>query len=70
MTVGESSVASLERRLVAVESKQDSQAAAAINLQLQLEELEDRGRRNNLRIRGLPEATGSEDLAASALAIF
>lgn len=34
-------------------------------LQLHQEEMEDRSRCNNLRLRGLPEATGSEDLAAT-----
>lgn len=33
-------------------------------------ELEDWSRRNNLRLRGLPEATGVEDLADSTLDIF
>lgn len=32
--------------------------------------MEDRSRRNNLRLRGLPEATGLEDLADMAVAIF
>lgn len=36
-------------------------------MQLHLEEMEDRSRRNNLRI---PEATGPEDLAETATAIF
>lgn len=38
--------------------------------QLCQEDMEDRSRRNNLRLRGLPEATGTEDLSATALAIF
>lgn len=32
--------------------------------------MEDRSHRNNLRLRGLPEATGPEDLADTAVAIF
>lgn len=43
---------------------------AAVALQLYLEDLEDRSRRQNLRLRGLPESTGTEDLSATAVAIF
>lgn len=32
--------------------------------------MQDRSRRNNLRLRGFPEATGAEDLAATAADIF
>lgn len=37
---------------------------------MHLEEMEDRSRRNNLRLRGIPEATGPEDLAEWVTAIF
>lgn len=67
MGTGESSVAALEGRMTAMESLQ---TATALTHQLHSEEMEDHSRRNNLRLRGLPAATKSEDLAASTLAIF
>lgn len=70
MGTGETSVAALERQMAAVETQQTAQTATVLTQQLHLEELEDQSRRNNLRLRGLPEATGTEDLAATALAIF
>lgn len=70
MDSGESSVAALEWRLSAVEASHTIQANTILTQQLQLEEIEDRSRRNNLRLRGLPEAIGTEDLAASTLSIF
>lgn len=54
----------------AVEASHTAQAATILTQQLQLEEIEDRSRRNNLHLRGLPEAAGTEDLAASTMAIF
>lgn len=39
-------------------------------LQLHIQDLEDRGRRNNLRLRGVPEAEGQEDLLAETMKIF
>lgn len=35
-----------------------------------MEEIEDWGRGNNLQLRGLPEATGAENLPATTLAIY
>lgn len=67
---GEGSISSLTQRVSASERSQESQAATAVDLQLHLEDLEDRSRRNNLRLRGLPEATGAEDLEATVVAIF
>lgn len=49
---------------------QSTQAVSVLAQQLHLEEVEDRSRRNKRRIRDLPEATGTEDLAATAIAIF
>ncbi|XP_040215518.1 uncharacterized protein LOC120945431 [Rana temporaria] len=63
-------VATLESRMAAVEAMQAAQADTLIAQQLRLEEIEDRSRGNNLRLRGLPEATGAEDLAVSTLAIL
>lgn len=66
----EASVSSLENRVAALERSQSSQVANAIDLQLHLEDLEDHSRHNNLRLQGLPEATGTEDLAATVTVIF
>lgn len=70
MGAGEVTVTALERRLRKVEDAQTSQAVSMLTQQLHLEEIEDCSRRNSLRLRGLPEATGTEDLAATTLAIF
>lgn len=43
---------------------------ATVSLQLHLEDVEDQSRHNNLRLWGLLETTGAEDLAATAMAIF
>lgn len=70
LETGESSLAALERRMSEVEETQDTQAEALQEQILRLEEMEDRSCRNNLRLRGLPEAMGPEDLADTAIAIF
>lgn len=67
---GESSISSLEVRMEALEQANIAQAESAVALQLHLEDLEDRSRRNNLRLRGLPEATGAENLQDTVTAIF
>lgn len=67
---GETIISSLTHRIEALERSQESQDATAVDLQLHLEDLEDRSRRNNLRLRGIPEATGAEDLPATVTAIF
>lgn len=48
VTTGETSLSSLESRVLALESVQDSQSVGAQEMQLHLEEMEDRSRRNNL----------------------
>lgn len=45
-----------------LEQTQMSHADILVKTQLQLEDLENRSRRSNLRLRGIPEATVSEDL--------
>lgn len=70
MNTSESSVSTIEKPLQAVENQQISHVATILAQQLQIEEIKDRGMRNNLRLRGLPEATETEALTASALAIF
>lgn len=60
---------SLTQRVSVLESFQDTHVDAAITLQLHME-MEERSRHNNLRLQGLPEATGPEDLVESAAVIF
>lgn len=66
----DTSILSLTQWVSALERSQASQTATAIDLQLHLEDLEDHSRRNNLRLRGITEATGAEDLAVTVTAIF
>lgn len=66
----EAAASSLELRVSALECSQASQVTTAEEMQLLLEELEDCRSRNNLRLQGLPEATGAEDLAATVTVIF
>lgn len=61
VSLGETLVASLEALVQAVEQTQAAQDTAAQEMQLHLEEMEDRSCRNNLRLRGIPEAMGSEE---------
>lgn len=70
LTTGEASLEGLQQRLTNLEMLQDIHTQTSVSMQLRLEEMEDRSRRNNLRIRGLPEVTGLEDLAVKAIAIF
>lgn len=70
LTAGESSLTTLEKIVTVMESRQDNQSTSAVELQLRVEEMEVRSRRNNVRLRGLPEATGSEDLLATVTDIF
>lgn len=60
----------LERRVIDLEHLQKAHIDAATMLQLHMEEMEDKSRRTNLRLRDLPEATGPEDLAVTAADIF
>lgn len=59
---GEVFVSSLEHRVVALECTRVSHADMAVDLQLHLEDLEARSCQNNLRLQGLPEEGGTEDL--------
>lgn len=67
---GEASITSLESQMTALERTQATQTTTAVDLQLNLEDMEDHSRRNNLQLRGIPEATGAEDLAETVVAIF
>lgn len=66
----EASFAVLEGRVAALEQTRDVQQDQTTTLQLHLEEIKDWSRRNNLRLWGLPEATGMESLEETAVAIF
>lgn len=70
VTSGETAVTALESRVQALERANDIHTREAQEMQLHLEEMEDRSRRNNLRLRGIPEATGPEDLQETVTAIF
>lgn len=70
VTSGETRISTLEERMQAMEQSQHAHLLEAQEMKLHLEEMEDRSRRNNLRLWGIPEATGQEDLAATATAIF
>lgn len=60
VTTGEASVSALEGRVSALEQARDQQRESAIALQLHLENIKDRSRRNNLWLRGIPKGTESE----------
>lgn len=59
---GESSISSLEARMGPLEQSHVAQEESRVALQPHMEDLEDRSRKNNLRLQGLPEATGTEHL--------
>lgn len=67
---GETAVSSLEERISALEQARDLHRDTAVSLQLHMEDVEDRSRRNNLRLRGIPEAVDAEHLAEAVKNIF
>lgn len=66
LTLGETSTTALEK----LEAARDSHAESTVDLQLHLEDSEEKSCRNNLWLRGLPEAIGTTDLRETVLAIF
>lgn len=56
--------------LLQIHDRLTSQASTLRDFQSHLEDLDNRGRRNNIRVRGLPEATQDEDLHVTLQAIF
>lgn len=62
LTRGEASVSVLEARVAQMEQAHSLYQDQLAEVQLHAEDLENRSRRNNLRLRGLPEATGPENL--------
>lgn len=69
ISTGETSLSSLESRVFQLEQAQSRQAAQVTSLQLHMKELKDRSHQNNLRLRGIPEATGQEILQTMVLEI-
>lgn len=53
-----------------IHSQLASQASTLRDFHRHLEDLDNRGRRNNIRVQGLPEATQDEDLPVTLQAIF
>lgn len=70
LTREEASVGSLELRVTQLEKAQQRHQEQLAEVQLHAEDLENRSRRQNLRFRGIPEATGQEDLSATVSAII
>lgn len=68
--VGEETVSLVEQRVETLEKTLTTQTSMMVDLQLHTEELEDRSRRNNLWLRGLPETRGTEDLQATVIVVF
>lgn len=52
LTKGETLLSALDRRVLALEERQDSHTEALITQQLHLEDMEDQSHMNNLRLRG------------------
>lgn len=68
MDAAEAVSATVEARLEQLETAQH--AAEAIKTHLFLEDQDDRCRQNNIRIKGLPEMEGKEDLQTLLQALF
>lgn len=58
------------RHISQLQAHVSSQEALLQDTRLHLEDLDNRGRRNNIRIRGLPEVEGVEDLQTTLESIF
>lgn len=75
ISTGETSLSSLESHVSQLEQAPYSgltllsKVTQVTLLQLHMEELEDWSCRNNLRLRGIPEAAGQESLQPTVLAI-
>lgn len=66
----ETSTSLLESRMSAMEKVHVDYKKRLILMQLSIDDGENRSRRNNIRVRGLPEATSGSDLRATIVAIF
>lgn len=65
----ESEMASVKQKMGALENSSHTSQQNLINMALQLMDLENRDRRNNLRFRGIPESVEDKDLHATVTAI-
>ncbi|PIO28748.1 hypothetical protein AB205_0221580 [Aquarana catesbeiana] len=70
VTVLESSASTSDARIAAMEQEQRGFRRHLVDIQLKLDDGENRSRRNNLRLRGIPEATMGSDLRATVVAIL
>lgn len=70
VSTGEASFSTLENPVSELERSQDHHRDTAITLQLHLEDVEDQSRRNNLRLRGLPETIEAESLGETVQEMF
>lgn len=69
VSVGDATITSMEQLLSTLEKAQTSHMEATVAMQLHMEYMEDCSRRNNIRLKGFPEATGPEDLPATISAV-
>lgn len=70
LSKGESVVTALEHHVAQLEQGHAPHQDSLAEMQLHQEDLENRGCRNNLRLWGLPEAKGPENLQETILAIL
>lgn len=70
LDVREAAATLVETRLAQLESGQVTHEAELLGMQLQIEGMEDRSCRNNLRLREIPESDGPEDLMQVVTDIF
>lgn len=68
--VGDEDLQETKSKVMALCAKVMSQAVALRECQRHIEDLGNRGRLNNIRVRGLPEATQGEDVHLVMQAIF
>lgn len=61
---------SILQRLKTFETLHKQQTTTLTSMRLQQDDLENRHRRNNIKIRNLPEVTGSAELPDTVIGIF
>lgn len=70
VTVLESSSSTTDTRIASLEAGQQAIRRQLVEVQLRLDDGENRSRRNNLRLRGIPEATMGPDLRTTVIALL
>lgn len=63
-------LSSLERKVSEQDARFASQQSHMVNALLSIDDLENRSHRNNIRVRGLPEATRQDQLAPTIMGIL